>query len=586
MSARRLRAADRPKMRHTFSPSPSASPPMDRPLHFATRRRPPAAIEAADHLGLAPFRTQPVAGVLGRAGANGAGNNTPSRTGHAPRDERSGHAPGARLALPSHGATLLFRDSGNVAATGRIVARRVDERPAAALGRPALNPLARHRSASWAALVALVLRHVVRIDEHAVGVADACLGLDGLPARLGVPMQSGRTGSSSLEHDIAGAVRDRTGAGLGPVHRRNTENTRHTGYEGADEHLLPAYHSMMVGPPPGGCQPQGVVMREQDLREGTRKAAKKSVPKLKKRRSKGEKAGRKRMAQVAAVYTVEPLPFALLLSMHVAPNDAANGTPCHPQERCDRGPVGPLRVIGDVHLHRPCEPTRRLCPRNVLHDDAAALAANPPNAASQVDHDAGDVEMPPAALSAVVAGSNWTLAVTAPRDSPRGRHVDDEAVSIELEADDAGMLEGKQNSEYTGGAHGVPGGSRWCRNLENTSPARAHFFTTRNLLLPPATPHFACHLVDHAPIKRSGEPDFEQGFLLVECRRCGDSLRVPFACKSRGICPSCMGRRMCETAVSVHTLKRRSRQFSRSKRRDVRRGRGRGRGRERGRTWS
>jgi hypothetical protein len=38
--------------------------------------------------------------------------------------------------------------------------------------------------------------------------------------------------------------------------------------------------------------------------------------------------------------------------------------------------------------------------------------------------------------------------------------------------------------------------------------------------------------------------------------------------------------------VSVHTLKRRSRQFSRSKRRDVRRGRGRGRGRERGRTWS
>jgi nucleotide-binding universal stress UspA family protein len=41
-----------------------------------------------------------------------------------------------------------------------------------------------------------------------------------------------------------------------------------------------------------------------------------------------------------------------------------------------------------------------------------------------------------------------------------------------------------------------------------------------------------------------------------------------------------------QTVVSVHTLKRRSRQFSRSKRRDVRRGRGRGRGRERGRTWS
>jgi hypothetical protein len=43
--------------------------------------------------------------------------------------------------------------------------------------------------------------------------------------------------------------------------------------------------------------------------------------------------------------------------------------------------------------------------------------------------------------------------------------------------------------------------------------------------------------------------DFEQGFLVAECRRCGDSMRVPFACKSRGICPSCMGRRMGETAA-------------------------------------
>ena len=43
--------------------------------------------------------------------------------------------------------------------------------------------------------------------------------------------------------------------------------------------------------------------------------------------------------------------------------------------------------------------------------------------------------------------------------------------------------------------------------------------------------------------------DFEHGFLVAECQRCGDSLRVPFACKSRGICPSCMGRRMAETAA-------------------------------------
>jgi len=33
------------------------------------------------------------------------------------------------------------------------------------------------------------------------------------------------------------------------------------------------------------------------------------------------------------------------------------------------------------------------------------------------------------------------------------------------------------------------------------------------------------------------------------CRTCGDELRVPFACKSRGFCPSCMGRRMAEGAA-------------------------------------
>jgi hypothetical protein len=43
--------------------------------------------------------------------------------------------------------------------------------------------------------------------------------------------------------------------------------------------------------------------------------------------------------------------------------------------------------------------------------------------------------------------------------------------------------------------------------------------------------------------------DFEQGFLVAQCQRCGDTLRVPFACKSRGVCPSCMGRRMGETAA-------------------------------------
>ncbi len=52
---------------------------------------------------------------------------------------------------------------------------------------------------------------------------------------------------------------------------------------------------------------KGVVMRPEDLREATRnKAAKEQAHKLDKRLSKGEKRNRKRMATVAAVYTVAP----------------------------------------------------------------------------------------------------------------------------------------------------------------------------------------------------------------------------------------------------------------------------------------
>ncbi|MGB9498338.1 MAG: ISKra4 family transposase [Dissulfuribacterales bacterium] len=51
---------------------------------------------------------------------------------------------------------------------------------------------------------------------------------------------------------------------------------------------------------------KGVVMRPQDLREQTRKAAEARTHKMGKRLSKGEKKNAKRMATVAAVYTIPP----------------------------------------------------------------------------------------------------------------------------------------------------------------------------------------------------------------------------------------------------------------------------------------
>lgn len=53
---------------------------------------------------------------------------------------------------------------------------------------------------------------------------------------------------------------------------------------------------------------KGIVMRHEDLRESTRKAAAARRHKLQTRLTKGEKRNAKRMSTVAAVYTVEPFP--------------------------------------------------------------------------------------------------------------------------------------------------------------------------------------------------------------------------------------------------------------------------------------
>jgi hypothetical protein len=51
---------------------------------------------------------------------------------------------------------------------------------------------------------------------------------------------------------------------------------------------------------------KGIVVRTEDLREATRRAAEQQQHKLSKRLTRGEKRNRKRMAQVAATYTIEP----------------------------------------------------------------------------------------------------------------------------------------------------------------------------------------------------------------------------------------------------------------------------------------
>ena len=76
---------------------------------------------------------------------------------------------------------------------------------------------------------------------------------------------------------------------------------------------------------------KGVPMRKEDLRPQTQAAAAKQTPHLKHRPSKGEKPHRKRMATVAAVYTIEPwarLPEHIVGELH--PNKNAPTTPVAP----------------------------------------------------------------------------------------------------------------------------------------------------------------------------------------------------------------------------------------------------------------
>src|SRR5262249_23167644 len=71
--------------------------------------------------------------------------------------------------------------------------------------------------------------------------------------------------------------------------------------QSANKHPLQAQLPLLVLTTDG----KDKVMRQQDLREVTRKRAVQAAHKLKKRQSKGEKANAKRMATLAAVYSID-----------------------------------------------------------------------------------------------------------------------------------------------------------------------------------------------------------------------------------------------------------------------------------------
>jgi hypothetical protein len=147
--------------------------------------------------------------------------------------------------------------------------------------------------------------------EQNLYVADGALNVPEERASHGVRrMVAVEAAAGSFEH-ATGQVRDRTGLGLG---KRQVEELAvraavdfdafYAEWVTAAEETEHDSGEVLVLSADG----KGIVMRAEALREATARAAQRASPKLKTRLSKGEKANRKRIAEVGAVYDIKPAP--------------------------------------------------------------------------------------------------------------------------------------------------------------------------------------------------------------------------------------------------------------------------------------
>ncbi len=147
--------------------------------------------------------------------------------------------------------------------------------------------------------------------EENLHVADGVLNLPAERASHGVRRLAAiESAAGSFEH-ATGQVRERTGLLLG---KRQVEELAvraavdfdafYAERVSAADEQEHGEHDVLVLSADG----KGIVMRSEALREATAKAAQRASPKLRTRLSKGEKANRKRIAEVGAVYDIKPTP--------------------------------------------------------------------------------------------------------------------------------------------------------------------------------------------------------------------------------------------------------------------------------------
>ena len=109
---------------------------------------------------------------------------------------------------------------------------------------------------------------------------------------------------------------------------------------------------------------KGIVMRHEDLREATRLAAEQKANKLETRLSPGEKADRKRMAQVCAVYSVAPWQRTAADVLHVLRDENTEAKRPRPKDKrvwasVEKHPRQVIREAFEDALRRDPERLRR-----------------------------------------------------------------------------------------------------------------------------------------------------------------------------------------------------------------------------------
>lgn len=151
---------------------------------------------------------------------------------------------------------------------------------------------------------------VPRLSYQAPGAPDlhpmdAALNLPREMYSHGVRRLVAREAAKSSFEEVVETVEELTGAKIGKRQVEELTIRAATDFDAFYEQRAAArstQHDLLVI----STDAKGIVMRAKDLREGTRRAAEKKTHKLATRLSPGEKSNRKRMSQVATVYSIAP----------------------------------------------------------------------------------------------------------------------------------------------------------------------------------------------------------------------------------------------------------------------------------------